>query len=199
MERDEYGIVILAAGNSSRLGEPKQLLQFNGQSLIRHITGAALDIVGQNTIVVTGANSELVEKELADLPCRRVFNTSWQEGMSTSIKTGIHALQSQHPHVKGVILAVSDQPFVSAEVFNALINTFEETAKGIVASKYSDSLGTPAFFATSYFPALLQLTGAEGAKKLFKRYSDDVSAYAFPQGSVDIDTQEDYKRLISGE
>lgn len=198
MARGEYGIVILAAGNSSRLGEPKQLLQFNGQSLIRHITGAALDIVGQNAIVVTGANSGLIETELADLPCQRVFNAAWPEGMSASIKTGIHALQSQHPDVKGVILAVSDQPFVSAKIFNALIDTFEETANGIVASKYSDSLGTPAFFAASYFSALLKLTGAEGAKKLFKHYSDDVSTYAFPQGSVDIDTQEDYKRLISG-
>ncbi len=199
MARDEYGIVILAAGNSSRLGEPKQLLQFRGQSLIRHITGAAMEIVGSNTVVVTGANSKLIEKELANLPYRLVFNADWQEGMSASIKAGIHALQSHYPHVKGAILAVSDQPFVSVEIFNALIHTFEETAKGIIASKYSDSLGTPAFFAASYFPALLQLTGAEGAKKLVKRYADDVSAYAFPQGSIDIDTQEDYKRLISGE
>ncbi len=198
MVRDKYGIVILAAGNSSRLGEPKQLLQFQGKSLIRHITEAAVEIVGNNTIVVTGANSELIETESAHLPCQLVFNADWQDGMSASIKTGIDALQSTYPHVKGAILAVSDQPFVSAGTFNALINTFEETAKGIIASKYSDSLGTPAFFTAFYFPALLQLTGAEGAKKLFKRNADDVFAYPFPQGSIDIDTQEDYKRLISG-
>jgi molybdenum cofactor cytidylyltransferase len=199
MVLDEYGIVILAAGNSSRLGEPKQLLQFQGKSLIRHITTAALEIVGSNTIIVTGAHSGLIETELADLPCQLVFNADWQEGMSASIKTGIHALPLQYPDLKGAILAVSDQPFVSAAIFNALIRTFENTAKGIVASKYGDSLGTPAFFAASYFPALLQLTGAEGAKKLFKRYPDDVSVYPFPEGSIDIDTQEDYKRLISGE
>jgi len=198
MPRNEYGIVILDAGNSSRLGEPKQLLQFQGKSLIRHITEVALEIVDSHVIVVTGSNFNLIETELENLPCQLAFNADWQDGMSGSIKTGINALQSRYPHTKGAILAVSDQPFVSAEVFNGLISNFEETAKSIVASRYSDSLGTPAFFANSYFPALLQLTGAEGAKKLFKRYADDVSAYTFPQGSIDIDTQEDYKRLISG-
>jgi molybdenum cofactor cytidylyltransferase len=198
MVHDEYGIVILAAGNSSRLGEPKQLLQFNGKSLIRHIAEAALDVVGGNTIVVTGANATLIETELEDLRCQCAYNPDWQEGMSASIKAGIHALESRDLQIKGCILAVSDQPFVSAEVFNALIHAFETTGKPIVASKYSDSLGTPAFFAASYFPALRQLTGAEGAKKLLNRYTDDVSAYAFPKGSIDIDTQEDYKRLISG-
>ncbi|SDG73476.1 molybdenum cofactor cytidylyltransferase [Dyadobacter soli] len=198
MVRDEYGIVILAAGNSSRLGEPKQLLQFQGKSLIRHCVEAALETVGEQVIIVTGSNPHLLEQELEGLPCKLAYNAEWQEGMSGSIKTGIDALLAQHPNAKGAILAVSDQPYVSAAVFNALIDTFEATSKGIIASKYSDSLGTPAFFAPTYFPALLQLTGTEGAKKLFKRYADDVSTYAFPQGSIDIDTQEDYKRLISG-
>ncbi|MGG7666457.1 nucleotidyltransferase family protein [Dyadobacter sp. BHUBP1] len=198
MPHNQYGIVVLAAGNSSRLGEPKQLLQFQGKSLIRHIAEAALATVGSNVIVVTGSNAEAIETELKNLPCKLAFNADWQEGMSASIKTGINTLQLGNQFVKGAILTVSDQPFVSTEVFNALIINFEETAKGIVASRYSDSLGTPAFFAASYFPALLQLTGAEGAKKLFKRYADDVSAYAFSQGSIDIDTREDYNRLISG-
>lgn len=198
MPHNEYGIVILAAGNSSRLGQPKQLLHFQGKSLIRHIAEAAVETVGGNAVVVTGSNAEAIETELKGLPCKLAFNAEWQEGMSASIKTGINALQSYIQPVKGAVLAVSDQPFVSKEVFNTLIINSEETAKGIVACRYSDSLGTPAFFAASYFPALLQLTGAEGAKKLFKRYADDVSAYAFPQGSIDIDTREDYKRLISG-
>ncbi|MBO9613650.1 MAG: nucleotidyltransferase family protein [Dyadobacter sp.] len=198
MPHEEYGIVILAAGNSSRLGEPKQLLSFRGKSLIRHVAEAAVEVVGSNAIVVTGSNPEWIEQALEGLPCQFAFNANWQEGMSASIKTGINALQSHVPHVKASILAVSDQPFVTVETFRALIQVFEETTKGIVASQYSDSLGTPALFAASYFPALLQLTGAEGAKKLFKRYPDEVSVYPFPQGSVDIDTQEDYKRLISG-
>lgn len=198
MPNDVYGIIILAAGNSSRLGEPKQLLQFRGKSLIQHIVDVAREAVGDQVLVVTGANSALIEQELSTLPCQIVFNPDWPEGMSTSIKTGINALQSHYPQVKGVILAVSDQPFVSAATFHALIELFEERQTGIIASEYGDSLGTPAFFATSYFPALLQLTGAEGAKKLFKRFADDVSTYPFPQGSIDIDTQDDYKRLISG-
>ena len=198
MPRDEYGIIILAAGNSSRLGEPKQLLSFRGKPLIRHVAEAAVEVVGSNAIVVTGSNPEWIEQALEGLPCWFVFNANWQEGMSASIKTGIEALQSHVPQVKASILAVSDQPFVTVETFRALIQIFEEAGKGIVASQYSDSLGTPALFAAAYFPALLQLTGAEGAKKLFKRYPDDVSAYPFPEGSIDIDTRDDYKRLISG-
>lgn len=198
MPHDEYGIIILAAGNSSRLGEPKQLLQFQGKSLIRHIAEAAVGIVGHNTIVVTGSNSGLIEHALEGLACQFAFNTDWQEGMSTSVKAGINALKSHNPQVKGAILAVSDQPFVTGGTFRALIQIFQETGKGIVASQYSDVFGTPAFFSTSYFHALLQLSGAEGAKKLFKRFPDDVSVYPFPQGSIDIDTQEDYKRLIAG-
>jgi len=198
MAQSEYAIVILAAGNSSRLGEPKQLLQFQGKSLIRHITEAALAIAGDNVVVVTGSNAELIEIELEGLPCHLAFNAGWAEGMSASIQTGIHALQTRYPDIKGAILAVSDQPFVSGETFAALIDIFEKTGKNIIASQYSDSLGTPAFFSASYFPALLQLTGAEGAKRLFKRYADDVAPYPFPPGSIDIDTQEDYKRLISG-
>jgi molybdenum cofactor cytidylyltransferase len=198
MIRDEYGIIILAAGNSSRLGEPKQLLQFNGQSLIRHITRAALETVGENTVVVTGSSSALIERELSGLPCTLAFNENWGEGMSASIKTGIRTPQLRNPQIRGIILAVSDQPFVSAATFHALIQLSEGAQSGIVASEYSGSLGTPAFFASSYFPALLELTGAEGAKKLFKRYSGDVSAYPFPQGSIDIDTQDDYKLLITG-
>jgi molybdenum cofactor cytidylyltransferase len=194
----ESGIIILAAGNSSRLGEPKQLLQFQGQSLIRHIAEAAVEVVGSRTLIVTGSNSGLIEQELRGLPCQFAFNADWQEGMSASIKTGIRTLESSNIPVKGAVLAVSDQPFVTAGTFRALIQIFEEPGKGIVASQYGGSLGTPAFFAASYFPALLQLTGAEGAKKLFKRFPDDVSAYPFPQGSIDIDTQDDYKRLISG-
>jgi molybdenum cofactor cytidylyltransferase len=198
MTRAEYGIIILAAGNSSRLGEPKQLLQFQGKSLIRHITEAALEVAGSNVIVVTGSNSALIAQELEEFSCKSVFNANWPEGMSGSIKTGINALHSLNPSIAGTILAVSDQPFVSAKLFQNLIQLFENAKTGIVASAYGDSLGTPAFFATSYFPALLALTGAEGAKRLFKRYPDDISAYPFPQGSIDIDTQEDYKRLISG-
>nr|WP_295933365.1 nucleotidyltransferase family protein [uncultured Dyadobacter sp.] len=198
MARNDYGIIILAAGNSSRLGEPKQLLQFQGKSLIRHVTEAALETVGANVIVVTGSNPKLIGKELEGLPCKSAFNVGWSEGMSSSIKTGINALQLHNPLIKGAVLAVSDQPFVSAETFRAIIGLSQQTQTGIVASQYANSLGTPAFFAASYFPALMQLSGAEGAKKLFNRYAEDVSKYPFPQGSVDIDTQDDYKRLISG-
>ncbi|GGM82299.1 hypothetical protein GCM10010967_12450 [Dyadobacter beijingensis] len=193
-----YGIIILAAGNSSRLGEPKQLLAFEGKTLIRRITEAALAVAASHVWVVTGANAAPIEAELAGLPCRFAFNADWQEGMSASIKTGISAMQSQHPDINGAILAVSDQPFVTAALLEELFQTAVQKQAGIVACAYAGAPGTPAFFSAEYFPALLQLTGAEGAKKLFKRYQNDLSTIPFPQGEIDIDTKQDYNRLITG-
>lgn len=198
MAQQKVGVIILAAGNSSRLGRPKQLLPFQGKTLIRHIAEAAWEVAGNRVIVVTGSNAALIAQELEGLDCHLVHNDTWQEGMSSSVKTGIAALQERFRDVNGAVLAVSDQPFVTAATLQGLMDQFEQTNAGIVASEYEDTLGTPALFATSYFPALLQLTGAEGAKKLFRRYAREVTPRPFPEGRIDIDTQEDYDRLTTG-
>jgi molybdenum cofactor cytidylyltransferase len=190
----EYAIIILAAGNSSRLGEPKQLLKYRNKTLIRHITEAAIETVGSNVIVVTGSNAELIEKEIQDLPVQPTHNADWREGMASSIVTGILKLDF---HCKGAIIAVSDQPFVTATLFLDLIQSSIQNGSGIVASSYDQTMGTPVFFSSSYFPELLRLAGAEGAKKLIRRFENDVTTVPFPLGSMDIDTQEDYQKLLS--
>lgn len=197
MARYEYGIIILAAGNSSRLGEPKQLLHYRGKSLIRHVAEAAVETVGDQTIVVTGSNAALVEKELKQLPYHPAFNARWEDGMSSSIRTGIQKLRNLNPEIKGVMLAVSDQPFVSATLFRNMIQKFEETGPGIVACTYDDTLGTPVLFSNHYFAELLALTGAEGAKKLLKQFPHNVTALPFPAGSIDVDTRDDYQNLLN--
>lgn len=198
MAQQDVGVIILAAGNSSRLGRPKQLLTFQGKTLIRHIAEAAQEVAGDRVVVVTGSNAALIAQELEGLDCHLVHNDTWQEGMSSSVKTGIAALQERCRDVNGAILALSDQPFVTAATLQGLMDQFKQTNAGIVASEYDGTLGTPALFGASYFPALLQLTGAEGAKKLFKRYTREVTPCPFPEGRIDIDTQEDYDRLITG-
>jgi molybdenum cofactor cytidylyltransferase len=190
----EYAIIILAAGNSSRLGEPKQLLKYRNKTLIRHITEAAIETVGSNVIAVTGSNAELIENEIQDLPVQPAHNADWQEGMASSIVTGISKLDF---HCKGAVIAVSDQPFVTATLFHDLIQSSIQNGSGIVASSYDQTMGTPVFFSSTYFPHLLRLTGAEGAKKLIRRFENDVINVPFPLGSLDIDTQEDYQKLLS--
>jgi molybdenum cofactor cytidylyltransferase len=199
VESGSFGIVILAAGSSSRLGEPKQLLRYRGKSLIRHIAEAAVETVGDQAIVVTGSNAALIEKELKQLPYHSAFNARWEDGMSSSIHAGIHKLRhlDLDPKVKGAILAVSDQPFVSSTLFKEMIRKFEKTGSGIVACSYEDTLGTPVLFSNIYFDNLLALGGAEGAKKLLKNFPDDVVAHSFPAGSFDIDTHDDYQNLLN--
>ncbi|MEO6282861.1 MAG: nucleotidyltransferase family protein [Dyadobacter sp.] len=193
----EYAIIILAAGSSSRLGEPKQLLKYRNKSLIRHITEAAAETVGSNVIVVTGSNAELIQNEIQDLSIQLVHNAGWQTGMASSIVTGIVKLTSLLRHCKGAVIAVSDQPFVTSTLFHDLIHASIQNGTGIVASSYDQTAGTPVFFSPPYFPDLTQLTGTEGAKKLIKRFQSDATTVPFPLGNMDIDTQEDYQKLLS--
>lgn len=193
-EEQGFGILILAAGNSSRLGEPKQLLKYKGKTLIRNVVDSAVEAQVPHVIVVTGANAESISLELSHSPARIIHNENWQEGMSSSIRTGIAVLQNTSL-LQGVILAVSDQPFVDSTLFLALIQKARFSGKGIIASAYDRTLGTPVLFAKQYFSALLDLKGAEGAKKLIKKFAEDVDSIPFTLGGIDIDTQDDYRKL----
>lgn len=193
-----YGIIILAAGNSSRLGEPKQLLRYNSKSLIWHVAEEAVTAIGNPVIIVTGSNHELIFNEINTLPVQLVYNENWQQGMAFSISTGLNALLKTYFSMSGVIIAVSDQPFVTATLFSDLIKIVENTSKGIAASSYDNTLGTPVLFQKQYFEHLLNLKGSEGAKKLLKLFKEDVAKVPFPLGRIDIDTKEDYANLING-
>ncbi|WP_161888069.1 nucleotidyltransferase family protein [Pontibacter russatus] len=189
------GIVILAAGASARMGEPKQELLYKGETLLQHAVNAALATNCQPVIVVLGANTNLYMPEEASKSVATVHNPDWQEGMSSSIRCGLSALLTAAPHTEGVILMVCDQPFVKASLLNSLIHTKESSGKGIVACQYKDTLGTPVLFSKDYFDELLYLRGKEGAKKLLFRHNEDVADMPFALGAIDIDTPEDYALL----
>ncbi|WP_031525438.1 nucleotidyltransferase family protein [Dyadobacter crusticola] len=193
--QNAYAVVILAAGNSSRLGEPKQLLTFQNKTLIRHVAEVAMEVAGGQVIVVTGSSAALIENQLAGLSCQVVFNPHWSEGMASSIVKGITLAKEKLPDIAGCILAVSDQPFVTAGILQSLIDKAEAGAT-IVAASYEDTIGTPVLFTTKYFDQLLQLKGSEGAKKLLLAHRSEVHPLSFPLGKVDIDTQEDYQKLL---
>lgn len=191
------GIIILAAGNSSRLGRPKQLLKYKESTLLKNTISVALKIENSFVIVVTGSSHDLIEKEFNLPEIVFSFNSEWESGMSSSIKKGIRELLFLKPDVEQCVLTVCDQPFVNSSVFENLINKSHKSRKGIVASAYSETLGTPVLFRKKYFKELLDLKGQEGAKKLIKKHSDDVVSVPFEKGNIDIDTEEDYDKLIS--
>jgi len=194
---NKTGIIILAAGSSTRLGKPKQLLSYQNKPLIKHITGEAVKMNLYPIVIVTGAIAEQVLIALNKENAEIVYNGHWQEGMASSIVAGISKMLLLDDKVEAVLIAVCDQPFVTAELLQELIKKKAETNKGIVACTYSDTAGTPVLFDRNYFVHLQQLKGSEGAKKLLKLYEADVTTVPFPQGSIDIDTEEDYKNLLN--
>jgi molybdenum cofactor cytidylyltransferase len=191
------GVIILAAGNSSRLGRPKQLLPFRGQTLLTHTVTETLH-AGLTPVVVTGAFHTEVKESLCGHSIDIIFNPDWAEGMASGIVAGLSNLLLLHPDVDSVIIAVCDQPFISSALLAQLVSTFDMSGKGIIACAYADSVGTPVLFGRHYFEQLLTLTGGEGAKKLLKQYPDDLATIAFSGGDIDIDTAEDARNLGDG-
>lgn len=191
------GIIILAAGGSTRLCEPKQQLLFNGKTLLQWALKAAEESACEPVIVVLGAHNNVIAADVDSSTATAVYNDEWEQGMATSITKGITALTSAEPTIDGVVIMLCDQPFADAQLINALVQQKLATGKKIVASAYNHTLGVPAFFDRAVFAELLNLKGQEGAKKLVLKNVDEVAAVPFPKGTVDIDTMEDYKAAIA--
>jgi molybdenum cofactor cytidylyltransferase len=193
------GAVVLAAGSSSRMGSPKQTLQFRGQSLLRRAALAALGAGCSPVIVVTGAHSELSRRELDGLNVRAVLNSLWETGMASSIRAGVEGLLSVDADVDAAVLLLCDQPHVTADVISSLIAAHRSTDRPIVASEYGGSFGVPAVFSRALFAELVRLEGAAGAKQVIKRYASEAHFLPFQGGEVDVDTPDDFSRLMAND
>ena len=191
------GAVILAAGASNRLGTPKQLLQFRGQSLLRHVAETALASACRSVVVVLGAHAEKLRPQLVDLQAQVVTNDDWQEGMSSSVRAGLESLTaSAESEICAAVLMLCDQPLISAQVINRLVEAHRATAAApVVASRYGGGFGVPALFGRRLFPELMKLKGAAGAKQVIKAHAHETRGLFVPEGIVDIDTRTDYERL----
>lgn len=191
------GVIILAAGSSSRLGQPKQLLYYKGSNLLNRITREAIFCAGSAVIVVTGSARNSIEDAIAGETVLTCYNPDWEQGMASSIKTGLKHLLLIYPELRSCIITVCDQPHLDAEVFRQLAIKQQQSGKGIVASQYAEATGVPVLFEKQYFDALLQLEGQEGARKLLLKYKSDVAVILFEKGAIDIDTIDDYNNLIN--
>ena len=192
----KIGLIILAAGAATRMGRPKQLLSYQGRSLILHAVEVALASLCQPIIVVLGAYAEQIKPELMLKAVQVVENSQWQEGMSSSIRAGISMLLKTNSKLDAVIISLADQPLVSPQILNQLIYSYQETQKVIIASKYNETTGVPALFSNSLFPELMQLKGDKGAKALIQKYIDTGVILLIPGVAIDIDTPDDYKQLL---
>jgi molybdenum cofactor cytidylyltransferase len=191
------GAVILAAGESSRLGRPKQLIEFRGKTLVRRVVDAADEAGCSPIAVVIGSDGKKVAHELEQTSAAIVENETWRNGIGTSIRAGMQSLVERRPGLDAVILLVSDQPLVEAELIKQVIARHGETGKTIIASGYSRTLGVPALFDRSHFEELLTLPDDSGAKSIILSRRARVVEFPFPQGNVDIDTLADYEKLVA--
>ena len=189
-------VVILAAGQSSRLGRPKQLLEFEGSPLINRVAKTAVDAGIGDVFVIVGANAEQIKKELDQPRLRLVQNEEWQEGMASSIRKGLAAVEASDPKIDGVMILVCDQPFLEAGTIREILQKQQSSGLAMAASVYQGKVGTPAVFHRSIFPRLMELKGDTGARKLFEAHPGEVALLPFEKGIVDIDTREDYEKLI---
>jgi xanthine/CO dehydrogenase XdhC/CoxF family maturation factor/CTP:molybdopterin cytidylyltransferase MocA len=192
---DETAVVILAAGGSRRLGRPKQLVEIEGQSLVRRAAEAALAAGTGSVHVVVGAEVAGVRGELMGLPVDLVINDAWREGVASSIRTAIDSIERRERPVETLILMLCDQPGVSGDVLRRLLDAYRATRAPVVASRYPEGPGVPALFHADLFPALKTLNGDVGARQLIRHLDRDVVTipFALPE---DIDTPADLMRSV---
>ena len=189
----EVGAIVLAAGSSSRMGQPKQLLPIDGQPMVRRVTEAMCESGLGQVVVVVGAHAEAVTAALAGLPVEIVTNQDWAEGMSTSLRAGLGALG---PEVQAVLIALADQPALTPDLLRTLVARHQSSGAPITAPFYRGQRGNPVLFDRNLFPDLLAVEGDRGGRALFARYQGQIECLEVDDPAViqDIDTYEDYER-----
>lgn len=188
-----FGVVVLAAGASARLGRPKQLLPYLGKTLIEHAVRTAIASGAAEVVVVVGAEADAVRARLHGLPVRVVRNGAWVEGMGGSIRRGVAALGET---IDCAVVALCDQPKITPRLLRDLATKALASGSPIVASSYDGVLGAPCAFLREMFPSLLALEGDIGARQLIRSSGLEVETVELDGGNVDVDTAEDVRRLI---
>ena len=193
---EKIAAIILAAGPSSRLGRPKQLVEVNGQSLIERALDAANGAGCEPVLVVTGANDQQVVARIRTCGAKIVRNVEWKQGLGLSIRAGIERLLKSDPATSAVLLMVCDQPLVRAQHLRRLVDVRRRTTKSIVCSRYADTVGVPAVFGRQFFGELMKL-GEHGAKQLLLSHLNQAAQISLPEAELDIDEEADIERLES--
>jgi molybdenum cofactor cytidylyltransferase len=187
--------IILAAGEAKRFGQPKQFLDWNGKPFIRHVAETAIAAGLSPVVIVTGANAEAIESAIRNLPLTIHHNPDWQTGQSSSLQAGLNGLP---PKTGAAIFLLADQPQVTPTVLRALAELHSVDLSPIVAPQVQGQRANPVLFDRATFPALMSLTGDVGGRAIFSKFPVTYLPWHDENLLADIDTPEDYRRLLSG-
>ena len=190
---EQIGGIILAAGRSSRFGEPKQLLLWKGEPMIRHVATIALKAGLSPVVVVVGSLGVEVEAVINDLPVRIVNNKDWMTGISSSIKVGITALPKE---IGGAVFLQVDQPHIPTLLIKSLIEAHQITLNPIIAPQIDGQRGNPVLFDACTFLRLLSLEGDVGGRVLFGQFPVQWLTWHDSNLLMDIDSLEDYQKFL---
>ena len=186
--------ILLAAGESNRMGQPKQLMPFSQSTILERSIDNLLNSKVSETIVVLGYREEEIRKTIADKPVKTAINPDYQQGMSTSIIAGLKQVDKRAP---AVLIALGDQPFVDTQTINSLVEAFIANRKGIIIPVYQGRRGNPVIVSIKYKSELLNLKGDVGGREIIKRHPDDVLEVEVNCDDIllDIDTIESYTSI----
>lgn len=204
MSEPNIGVIVLAAGASSRMGEPKQLLRYGGETLLGRALRAALETRCRPVVLVLGAWAETLRAEVEGRGAIVVVNEAWAEGMGSSIRAGLGALRTATSEaIEAAVVLLCDQPFVTSDIVVRLVETYRTQRTLLVASAYEAggerTLGAPALFSRALFPELMALNGAEGAKRIIQRHAAEAVCVETQAAAFDVDTPDDYRALAEDE
>lgn len=185
--------VVLGAGSSTRMGRPKLALPVRGVPMIRRVAEVALASRCVEVVMVLGTHADVYRPLLESLPLRIVLNPDPEEGMGSSIRVGVEAVATD---AEGLVLLLADQPFVTPEVIDRLIDTATTDGRRIVASAFAGTVGPPAYFHRALFLELLTLEGDRGARSVIEAYPKEGVALPLAEAdAADIDTAVDLKSI----
>ncbi len=190
------GVLIMAAGSSRRFGQPKQLVQYKGRSLIRRAVETVTNSGLKKVLVVAGHAHELIADELKGLSCDIIYNKDHAEGIGGSIRYGLGKLLDMEPGIQAVLIVHADQPLVTTEHICGLVHCYRPSRSMIIATAYAGTLGVPVLMDRDYFEELLKLQGDQGGKRIMNGHLNSIIEVPLPHAAVDIDTMDDFESLL---
>lgn len=188
--------ILLAAGTSSRMGSNKMLFELEGESVLRGAARRALAGGLSPLVVVLGHEAERAQRELAGLPCQVVINPDYEQGINSSLKTGVSAVPAE---ARGAVVMLADMPFVTPEMLAGLVARYRSSEAPLVISDYEGVNAPPMLYDRSLFSELLAMTGEGCGRQVVKRHRDEAEVLAWPASALtDLDVPDDYTRVKSG-